>query len=642
MADTRTSGQPPRATNAFGCRSPRKHHYTPWYDRAPRGCIRAGRPGPDAGGRGAVDRRAQAVLPAGVRALRAPTCLAIILRPEQLDLLPAALNGLDDPRRRAAGRRRRRWTARAASARRGGRAGVRLHGLDATAARPLDLSATSTVVLDVRDARQPLDALVFALRTAATAIRRCGSDAAADRRRGAVDRARRAPDARGSGLLGCRARRSGAAGWQSGGVLTGALAALRAAQPRPGRLMLTAGSDDRDRRGSAGGPCARRRWLDDVAHPGRRRSTGRVRRRRRCSRLSRSRLARPHRSARGVCPADRPVVVRADAPGRAASAARRAAHSSGWPSRPRDRFADETQRRRPRGADRRGDRRAAPGGRRAAGGRRSATLISTGTLTVTFEAPGFPAPVTVAVATTIYTERRPHRSRAARHPRQRRRASRQRRHAAAADHRARARRGAAAGHHARRRYRYRLDGRGDGRRRRAATSSPSSRATRGAAVRGAPGSHATTSAWCGSRRRRPALGGRSSSSEQTDEFTPRRRRAVAAGAVGRPADLRRRGVPHADSPRAGARRRTRSTRRTSTRAAPTPTRRDHVMLRDTPDGLPLRRRRGRAAAATGARSADAGIVRAGPRAGRRRRASARSPSASSSIRTSRSRCRLPA
>ena len=84
------------------------------------------------------------------------------------------------------------------------------------------------------------------------------------------------------------------------------------------------------------------------------------------------------------------------------------------------------------------------------------TSIATGSLTLTFEAPGFVAPITITSQTTIYEDsgqgprpgRAIDRAAAARHPRQRRAVHRARRRAAAADHRARARRRAAAGHHA--------------------------------------------------------------------------------------------------------------------------------------------------------------------------------------------------
>src|SRR3954447_3861567 len=95
MATTRTSGQPPRATNAFGCRSPRNNHYT-------RGTI--------ALHVGSLARVVVAVTMAvgavGGTALAQPAggaesglppcagCVALTLAPQQLSLLPAAVNGL--------------------------------------------------------------------------------------------------------------------------------------------------------------------------------------------------------------------------------------------------------------------------------------------------------------------------------------------------------------------------------------------------------------------------------------------------------------------------------------------------------------------------------------------------------------------
>ena len=193
-----------------------------------------------------------------------------------------------------------------------------------------------------------------------------------------------------------------------------------------------------------------------------------------------------------------------------------------------------------RRADGRGDRRPAPGRGGAAGGARSATLISAGTLTLTFEAPGFPAPVTIsarddhlhAPGERTELEQRDD-------PRQRHRVPRRRR-AAAADHRAGARRVAAARHHADRTS--------------TATASPDARRVDGTALlrrrlRAASTARAAAvprprldcrgrfRAWCGSRRRRPDCAGRSSSSEQADEFAASRRRRLAARAVRGPPDL---------------------------------------------------------------------------------------------------------
>ena len=246
------------------------------------------------------------------------TCLTIILRPEQLDLLPAALNGLDvlvDVQPAAADVPELLERIRA----RGGRAGVRLPGLDAMAHVP-GLSSTSTVVLDVGTVGQPLDRLVFALRTAATSIRATAATPprivveAPSMVRGELQRL--AAQGYWDAVLD-----AAGAGWQSGGVLTGAVAALRAAQAHPGRLVLTAGSDDGQTRQTLADLALAVRWLDDSLVPDDGGVTGRVRRRRPCSRLSRSRLTRSRRSARGVCsrPAGR---LRANAPGRADSTRR--------------------------------------------------------------------------------------------------------------------------------------------------------------------------------------------------------------------------------------------------------------------------------------------------------------------------------
>ena len=70
------------------------------------------------------------------------------------------------------------------------------------------------------------------------------------------------------------------------------------------------------------------------------------------------------------------------------------------------------------------------------------------------------------------------------------------------------------------------------------------------------------------RRRRPGLKGPITASEQTDEFEPRRRGPLAAGAVRHPPDLRRRERPHADSSAAGPRSPRHQCRRTSPRSAP--------------------------------------------------------------------------
>ena len=338
----------------------------------------------------------QGVPPAGVPPPCA-TCLTIILRPEQLDLLPAALNGLDvlvdvQP---AADVPELLERIRA----RGGRAGVRLPGLDAMAHVP-GLSSTSTVVLDVGTVGQPLDRLVFALRTAATSIRATAATPprivveAPSMVRGELQRL--AAQGYWDAVLD-----AAGSGWQSGGVLTGAVAALRATQVHPGRLVLTAGSDDGRTRQTLADLALAVRWLDDSLVP----DDGGVRVA--CDdgapiRVYRDPVSLDRVAVLEACAADRPVVSEPTLPvERIQLAGGGALVRMAEPAA--DRFADDTHVSAPRRltVEEIVARHQAAAARQAAAVR---TLTSSGTLTVTFEAPGFPAPVTVASSTTIFTK----------------------------------------------------------------------------------------------------------------------------------------------------------------------------------------------------------------------------------------------
>ena len=192
------------------------------------------------------------------------------------------------------------------------------------------------------------------------------------------------------------------------------------------------------------------------------------------------------------------------------------------------------------------------------------TLISRGTLTLSFEAPGFPAPVSITLRDNSVFGRRRHRARAAGDPDERRRVHGQRR-AAAADHRARS---------ASRRRRWRLRCRTS-----IATSSPAARpsarhpatssgSSRPEATRrcsaGVRGSRWTASRWCGCRLPRRTCAVRSSRPSRPTTSN-RSGRCLAARALGRAADVRRRVLSDADSPGALDERRTRSTRLISPR-----------------------------------------------------------------------------
>ena len=322
------------------------------------------------------------------------TCLAVILRPEQLALLPEALNGLEilvDTAVPGAAP----VTSLEVITRRGGRAGRVLHALDAPP--PADLAGASTLLLDIRDNPQPLDALVFALRTTATAVRAGASGPL----RIVVD----PPAAFRTQLQQLTVQGYWDAvldggdpdGWRNGGVLTGAVAALDATQ-RGGRLLLTLGPE--------AGPALAdlalaARWLDDSLIPddgGVRihcgdRAEGAVYRR--PSTLDRIAVLEQ-------CASETPVVTSQMLPVERVQLSGSAALVRIAEPAP-DRFADTAQ----VAAPRRLTVEEIVGRHQAAAAHQAAivrTLRSTGTLTVTFEAPGFPAPVTVASSTTIYKE----------------------------------------------------------------------------------------------------------------------------------------------------------------------------------------------------------------------------------------------
>ena len=179
-----------------------------------------------------------------------------------------------------------------------------------------------------------------------------------------------------------------------------------------------------------------------------------------------------------------------------------------------------------------------------------------------------------------------------------------------------------------------------------ATSSRSRRAIARARAlrRAAPGSTRATFAMVRVAAAQTGLKGPITASEQTDDFAPDAAGPLAARAIERAPDLRRRQRPDADPPAA----RHRALRSEPAGLRRAPRRRLRIARRHAarhPRGLPLPEG-GRQKAGGGGRSR-----RQERRAGRRqpaacspaaRIASARSRSASSSIRTSRSRCRSPA
>jgi len=325
------------------------------------------------------------------------TCLTIVLRPEQLDLLPAALNGLDilvdlPPSASGVAGMLERILVR------GGRGGVRLHGLDALP-EVSDLSSASTIVLDVRTVVMPLDRLVFALRTLATSIKATGAPPA----RIVVDAQ---PAVRGElqNLTGqgyWEAVVDAGGPWQSGGVLNGALAALGTTQARAGRLLLTAGADDGQTRQALADLALAVRWLDDSLVPDER--GVRVA----CgdgapSRVYRHPVSLDRIAVLEACPPGTPVGTAPVLPiERIQLAADAALVRIAEPAA--DRFAAETHVAAPRRltVEEIVARHQAAAARQASAVR---TLTSSGTLTVTFEAPGFPAPITLASSTTIFTE----------------------------------------------------------------------------------------------------------------------------------------------------------------------------------------------------------------------------------------------
>ena len=327
------------------------------------------------------------------------TCLAIVLQPEQLELLPGALNGLEilvdvgPPVSGGAGLLQ-------PIVARGGRGGLRLRTL-APLPPVSELSAASTVVLDVRAATLPLDALVFALRTAATSIRavaakplRIAVDAPAALR---AQLAMLTPQGYWDAVIDA----GGARDLRSGGVLTSALSALAATQSGPGAILLSAGPDEAQSRAALADLALAARWLDDSLVP----DDGAVRVR--CGESPRIAVYRDPISLDRLavvasCHPDWPVVTEPALP------VERAQLSSGAAL---VRIAEPAADRFTTAAEVTGSRRLTVEeivARHQAAAARQATavrtLMSSGTLTVTFEAPGFPAPVTVASSTTIYAE----------------------------------------------------------------------------------------------------------------------------------------------------------------------------------------------------------------------------------------------
>ena len=154
---------------------------------------------------------------------------------------------------------------------------------------------------------QPLDRLVFALRTAATSIRATAATPprivveAPSMVRGELQRL--AAQGYWDAVLD-----AAGSGWQSGGVLTGAVAALRADAGPPWPAGVDGGVGRRTDAAGVGRSCTRRALAGRLARPGRRWSTSRVRRRRTLSASIAIPVSLDRVAVLEACAADRPVV----------------------------------------------------------------------------------------------------------------------------------------------------------------------------------------------------------------------------------------------------------------------------------------------------------------------------------------------
>ncbi|MEO7273991.1 MAG: hypothetical protein ABI211_18490, partial [Vicinamibacterales bacterium] len=327
------------------------------------------------------------------------TCLAIAVLPEQLVLLPDSLNGLEilvDAAAQGSGLA----GVIEGITRRGGRGGVVLHGLDPLNAA--DLSGASTALLDIRDAAPSFDALVFALRTLSTSIK--AGAAVPPRIVVAALEASRGPLHQLTAQGYWDAVVDGAApdGWRDGGMLAGAVAALEATRTGPGRrLLLTLGPDAGQARRALADLALAARWLDDSLVS----DSGGLRIRcgeRTATAVYRQPLTLDRVALLERCDPERPVVTDPPLPvDRAQLSSGAALVRIAEPAPDRFTAAAEVAAPRQLTVEEIVGRHQAAAARQLA---RVRTLTSSGTLTVTFEAPGFPAPVTVASSTTIHAE----------------------------------------------------------------------------------------------------------------------------------------------------------------------------------------------------------------------------------------------
>jgi hypothetical protein len=333
------------------------------------------------------------------------TCIVISLKPEQVALLPPDLHGLEvlvsasEPTSDIS-------VLLDEIAKRRGHPGVLLAGFPSDAGL-VHLTRAPTVVLDVRSSTLPFDGLLFELRSRLTALRA----AARVPLRLAVEP---------PGALEAAFRDLGTAGYWDVLVSSGAASGTVAGWVRSGDLESVAGALDLTRRAEVERRLFRipedaataRGLLADLAGAARLLTAGliadggpgalRV--------LCGGRQAEVYRNPSTLdrvafmtpCAEGTPVIVEPPSP------VERTQLSSGEVlvrvSEPAsDRFASDVR----VAAPRRLTVEEIVAQHQAAAARQSAfvrTIISNGTLTVTFEAPGFPAPVTVSSETTIFRD----------------------------------------------------------------------------------------------------------------------------------------------------------------------------------------------------------------------------------------------